>query len=258
MMMFTKASRVCGTHGIVEPLWDDITALAIISSFSVSTPKCQQISTGRCDGIPRPPCSTAFSPKIFSMIARIPPGLLTTADICHPSRFGTYVGQSLFHPSTPIPSALLLDRRIAVPIAEITTVGASLCHERRRIVRVSWCTAPGIVGAYASSVAERYICGRCLMVRTWPTTVGGRLGRVLGPAEDAGGGDVFIRPSSVVIPVFNFVWRSSVAFTAVLWNSIDSGSKSESIVWEQRYLINLKSAVPSRTIHQLVPYTSLN
>ena len=43
------------------------------------------------------------------------------------------------------------------------------------------------------------------MVRTWPITVGGRLGRVLGPAEDAGGGEVFIRPSSIVIPVFNLV-----------------------------------------------------
>jgi hypothetical protein len=79
------------------------------------------------------------------------------------------------------------------------------------------------------------------------------LERVLGPAEDSGSGDGegYINLNNVRAVFFNCVCRSFVSSTSLSLNSIVSGSSSKSITFEQSDLINRKSAVPSRTSHQL-------
>ena len=75
------------------------------------------------------------------------------------------------------------------------------------------------------------------------------MGRVLGPAEDSGDGTGYINPNNVRIVSFNRPCTSSVASTSLSLYLIVSGSSTKSMTLEQRDLINLKSAVPSRTGH---------
>jgi len=88
---------------------------------------------------------------------------------------------------------------------------------------------------------------------TCPTAVGGIFERVLGPAEDSGSGDGagYINPNNVRTVFFNCVCRFFVSLVFASLNSTVSGRRSESMTVEHSDLINRKSAVPSRTSHQL-------